>query len=228
MKSSFAKGVVFLFFFAMGLGVFLFGRYLGGLPVGIRTAIKVFNPLAFGMAALICTRQKALKPYWLVAFAFVLSAFGLLLAWIFRDWPLNMLTVNMNTPRGWAIAKLLEALPMVLPALVLLPVVGMGYGDVYIQRGQPGLSLLLGLGMCALIGLVYGLAGDVFSNLRSMGDIWGWVLLFSIANSFMEELLLRGLFLRPFEDFFSPMGALLLTTLIFTGMHFGANQSGQR
>jgi len=109
------------------------------------------------------------------------------------------------------------------PALVLLPLVKMNYADVYFHRGRLGLSLLLGLGMCILDWLLYGLTSDVFPKLRRMLPVLGWVILFSVTNAFMEEFILRGLFLRSFENFFSPVVVLFLTTLIFTGMHFGAN-----
>ena len=204
MKYNVRNYIYFLLFLAIGLWIFLFGGYLSTLTVGIRTTIKVFNPLVLGTAALVCSRQERWKVYFPVVFAYFLGASGLLLAWFFREWPLVVLVEDMNTPGSWAIAKLFEALPMILPALVLLPLVKMSCADVYFHRGRLGLSLLLGLGMCILIWSVYGLTSDVFPKLRSILPVLGWVILFSVTNAFMEEFMLRGLFLRPFENFFSP------------------------
>lgn len=221
-KNTALQFAYFLLMLGLGLAVFLLGGYLGTIPVGIRTWIKVINMLALGMFTLACSRAAVLKPWFPVIQGFFLGSAGLLLVWIFKDWPLNELALNPDAPQGWATAKLLEALAMVLPALVWLRFSGQRYSDVYLGGGRSQLSLLLRLGMCALIGLVYGTSSAVFSRFSSVIPVLGSILTFSAANGFTEELLLRGLLLRPFETFFSPTLSLLLSTMIFTGMHFGA------
>ena len=47
-----------------------------------------------------------------------------------------------------------------------------------------------------------------------------WMVAFSIANSFMEELMIRGLFLRKYAVFFGRSGSLLLTSVVFALFHF--------
>ena len=214
---------LFLVFLAIGLQVFLIGGYLKIWPEDVRTVIKIANALFLALITYFCYRNDRLKPYSPVLLAFAFSAAGLMLAWLLRDWPLALLQPDLATPQGWAIAKIYEALPMVLPVLVLLPFFGRSYASLFLQRGRFWLSLLLGLGICLLVVLMYGLTSDVGPKIQSMVPFAGWLLAFSIANSFLEELLLRGLFLRPFEKFFPPFAALLLSTLIFTAMHFGAS-----
>jgi len=217
------KTIFFLVFLVVGICVFTFGGYLKGFTETTRSIIKSANLVILAGITLICYRRQGWKQYYPIALAFTLSALGFWLAWLFRDWPLTLFNLAMDTPRGWAIAKVGEAIPLVLPALVLVPIIGDGYAGIYLQRGRLGLSLLLGLGMCALVGLVYGLTSDVGPKIASMLPVLGWLLLFSVSNAFMEELLLRGLFLRKFEAYFPPFTALLLSTLTFTAMHFGAS-----
>jgi membrane protease YdiL (CAAX protease family) len=46
-----------------------------------------------------------------------------------------------------------------------------------------------------------------------------WGLLFSILNGFMEELWLRGIFLRHFEPMLGLHGSVWVTAIIFAWMH---------
>jgi len=45
------------------------------------------------------------------------------------------------------------------------------------------------------------------------------MLIFVLANGFMEELLFRGLFLRKFEPFLGATASNLLTAIVFTLAH---------
>jgi len=49
-----------------------------------------------------------------------------------------------------------------------------------------------------------------------------WGLVFSFANGFMEELWLRGIFLKRFEPVLGISGSVLLTSMVFALMHGGA------
>jgi membrane protease YdiL (CAAX protease family) len=46
-----------------------------------------------------------------------------------------------------------------------------------------------------------------------------WILIFVLANGFMEELLFRGLFLRRYELFLGKGLSNLLTAVVFTLIH---------
>jgi membrane protease YdiL (CAAX protease family) len=47
----------------------------------------------------------------------------------------------------------------------------------------------------------------------------GWGMVFSIANGFMEELWLRGIFLKRFEPILGVHASVWLTSIIFASMH---------
>lgn len=46
-----------------------------------------------------------------------------------------------------------------------------------------------------------------------------WILIFVLANGFMEELLYRGLFLKWYEPFLGKGMSNLLTAIVFTLLH---------
>ena len=48
-----------------------------------------------------------------------------------------------------------------------------------------------------------------------------WILIFIFSNAIMEETVYRGLFLKKFNEFFSPTIANLLQAIVFASIHFG-------
>jgi membrane protease YdiL (CAAX protease family) len=217
------KILLFILFSAVGIWVFMVGGYLKTFSVETRTIIKITNVVVLLALTLICSRPGRWKSYFPIMFSFLMAALGLLFAWIVGDAPLNVLGWSVSTSKGIAMAKVFEALPMVIPALVLVYIFENGYQNIHLSGGQIGLSLLLGLGMSALVLVVFVVISDVIPKIPSMISSVGWVLLFSFMNSFMEELLFRALFLKKLEKFFPPLAALLLTTIVFTAPHLGAS-----
>ena len=83
------------------------------------------------------------------------------------------------------------------PILVLNRVSGADLGSIFLNRG----NLKLGLGIGALVFFFLAPASFMFAaqrfssaELLMAAVVWG--LVFSVANSFMEELWLRGIFLK--------------------------------
>ena len=52
-----------------------------------------------------------------------------------------------------------------------------------------------------------------------------WILVFVFANSFMEELLFRGIFLEKLNCFFKPVWSVTLTSICFAAPHLTVNYS---
>jgi membrane protease YdiL (CAAX protease family) len=92
--------------------------------------------------------------------------------------------------------------------------------SMYLNRGK--LSLGVAVGIAGFVGFA-GLAfipmanqGDMLNKLLSLSP---WILIFVLANGFMEELLFRGLFLRRYERFLGKGLSNLLTAIVFTLIH---------
>jgi membrane protease YdiL (CAAX protease family) len=107
-----------------------------------------------------------------------------------------------------------------LPILVLVKLSGADMGSVFIKRG----NLKLGLGIGALVFFFLGTATFMFAVQRFTSVdtlvaavVWG--LIFSAANGFMEELWLRGIFLKRFAPLIGVNGAVWVTSIIFASMH---------
>jgi membrane protease YdiL (CAAX protease family) len=82
----------------------------------------------------------------------------------------------------------------------------------------------MGIGIGALVFVFLGTASFMFavarfSSTKLLGDAVVWGLVFSFANGFMEELWLRGIFLKRLAPLVGVGGSVLLTAIVFGLMH---------
>jgi membrane protease YdiL (CAAX protease family) len=151
-----------------------------------------------------------------VASGFFLVSLGFLASWSLRG-----VFGYINFPAGsvmeWAIEKLVEASPIIVVCLVgrrgRLSSMGLSGRDV-------SWSLLYGLAGC-LLGFVQYLAmvGFRFPVKSTFMMMLPWMIVFSLSNSLMEELIFRGMFLRNYGELLGERYGLLLISLIFALFH---------
>ena len=161
--------------------------------------------------------------YWQVAFAFFIASVAYPFTAYFEGWinvVLKLFAEMVNTSKGQAIAKVCEMLIKTVSILLLVKLSGADFGSVYLQRG----NLKLGMGIGLLVFFFLAPAAFMFAAQRFTGPdtlvaavVWG--LIFSIANGFMEELWLRGIFLKRFEPLIGLNGSVWVTSIIFALMH---------
>lgn len=221
-----AAGIgLFLLFLALGLLIALVGL-TGAVPSRWQLAARAGLSLVFLMTTLILYRNKRVQLYGEISLAYLAVALGFLLALIVgRQLPNpNHLTGSPIT--NLALAKLFDAVPLVLPMLLLPLGAGEDLGALYLQRGQLVRSLLLGLliGAACIVPFVLldGPTGVRAAGTAAVAAALPWIALFSLTNSFMEELWWRGLFLRKFQALLGAGGALLLTSVGFGLSHMMA------
>jgi uncharacterized protein len=105
-------------------------------------------------------------------------------------------------------------------ALTLMVIIGADRRSMYLSRGRLGLGLAVGLaGFLAFAALAFiplAAKADMTGKLLSLAP---WILIFVLANGFMEELLFRGLFLKRLEPFLGRGLSNLLTAMVFTLAH---------
>ena len=218
---------LFIVFFACGLVIFVFGsNYFEIFPTNKNLTYNVIVSVAFLIAALLLKRNKYWRGYWQIAFAFFVASTVFPVTLVFSDWTDTVLRWFKETTlssQGIAIAKLYEMILVVVPILVLNKLSGADLGSIYLKRG----NLKMGLGFGAIVFFNFVTSAFLFFAERFTSidrlvaaTLWGMV--FSFANGFMEELWLRGLFLRRFEPVLGVGGSVLLTSIVFGLMHGGA------
>ena len=108
-----------------------------------------------------------------------------------------------------------------MPVLLLLTWAGRrGWGWIYLQRGLPRRWLPLGAisfaGCAVIVSVMVLAAGTGAADLMGVAP---WLLAFVTLNAVMEELWLRGIFLRPYAAGIGGPAAIVVTALIFALLH---------
>jgi membrane protease YdiL (CAAX protease family) len=160
------------------------------------------------------------KKYWQVAYALFVAGVAVLLSTLFSGGFVDWIGVTPASPQWVAVAKLSESLWRVVPILVLMAMIGADRGSMYLGKGRLGLGLAVGIAAFVVF------AGLAFMPLTGKSEVVSqllpltpWILIFVLANGFMEELLFRGVFLKRYEPFLGKGLANLLTAIVFTLAH---------
>jgi membrane protease YdiL (CAAX protease family) len=204
--------------------------YGGWLSGGSEAAFRLGLPVLWGGLSLAAVRRGSPRP----VSALLLSLFGVSLgfaaAYVVGRHPGDWLGLSPNTPQGAAVAKVLsEVIPVSLAMLLAASLAGLSARTLGLRGGRAGASL--GLGLLATVPLVVLFALDPSGGrdaVRStpaatLGAWLPWILLFSLANGFMEELWFRGLWLSAFTPVIGAAAAMHVTSLAFCLLHVIVN-----
>ncbi|MEI6047985.1 MAG: type II CAAX endopeptidase family protein [Bacteroidota bacterium] len=130
-----------------------------------------------------------------------------------------------DTSQGFALSKLSDSV-IISGVLIISFIIG-GYklNSIYLAKGR----LIPGLVIGTIAFIVFGyLAINNPQAKMGPGFIsknFVWILIFVFANSFMEELLFRGIFLEKLNCYFKPVWSIVLTSICFAAPHLTVNYS---
>jgi len=218
---------MFTLFLACGLAILVFGsKYFAIFPTNNNLAYQAFLSALFLVAAVWLKRDERLNQYWQIAFAFFIASFAISVTLLIGGWSgtvLSWFSLTASTSQGVAIAKVYEMVLVVVPIIVLTKLSGADLGSIYLKRG----NLKWGLSIGALVWFNFAASALLFfatryTDIDKLGAAILWGLVFSFANGFMEELWLRGIFLKRLEPLLGLGGTVLLTSIVFSLMHCGA------
>ena len=222
--SSLQRVGLFLLFLLCEAVIFIFGSYYFEVfPTNKNLTFNLAVSAVFLAATLWSRYDKRLNKHWQIAFAFFIASVAYPFTAIFDSWiraALGWFAVTTDTSKGQAIEKICEMLLKTVPILLLVKLSGADMGSVFIKRGE----LKLGLGIGALVFFflapaAFMFASQRFTSLDTLIAAVVWGLVFSFANGFMEELWLRGIFLKRFAPLIGVNGAVWVTSIIFALMH---------
>jgi len=197
--------------------------YVSFIPQNTRTILKA-GMAAISLAAwLVLSRSEHLRQYRQIALSFFAVSMGVLLARYWGSIPMKLLGFSVTTVQGVAMAKFGEVLSIVLPILVLHFATGGDMNGLFLKGGNLKLGFIAGIiGFAAFVGI--GLLQAIGSGLRwtTVAAALPWILIFIFANAFMEELWFRALFLKKLEPLVGARTALIITSLVFAGVHISS------
>jgi membrane protease YdiL (CAAX protease family) len=215
---------LFLLFLLCEAAIFIFGSYYFDVfPTNKNLTYNLIVSAVFLTATLWFRYDKRLNRHWQIPLVFFAASVAYPFTAIFAGWiraVLGWFAVTTDTSKGLAIEKICEMLLKTIPILVLVKLSGADMGSIFLKRGK----LKLGLGIGALVFFFLGTATFMFAveRLTSADTLVAavvWGLIFSAANGFMEELWLRGIFLKRFAPMIGINGAVWVTSIIFALMH---------
>lgn len=152
----------------------------------------------------------------LLGFSFFVLNFAFLIVTPFTS---EFLNLNMASTKGIALSKLSDSLIIGSVIIASVLVAKQTLRSIYITKGRLIPGLVTGLLFFVLFGLL------AFRNPAQPVDIsflrynWAWILIFVMANGFMEELIFRGLFLEKLNLLFNHHYSVLITSVCFAMPH---------
>ncbi len=225
-SSTLARLGFFAVLLACSLAVFLFGP--GYYDLFISNGSIVYNAglaVGFLVIALLLKRSPAYSRYWLVAYAFFIASVVNLVSTVLGSNPsrfVHLFGSDADPNKQVALGKLYETLLITGTIIVLTLASGANLKSISLCVGN--LNWRWGVGIGALFVINYFTSVLIFfgngyqpAKLLSAA-IWGFV--FAFSNSLLEELWVRGLFLKKLAPLVGMIGSLLLTTITFAAMHF--------
>ena len=216
------NGLLLLLFTACSFLVFNVGGYNNFIPIEMILLTRILIVGVLLVATLLLYRTEGnWNRYWRLSFSFLLASVGLLLAWFFGRWYQLIPGLTTSTLEGIAVAKLAEVLPIISTILVGTWIVERDFEPIFLRGGnlKKTIKLVLLISPIALIPF-FALGGLGLS--AGIGEIvtWmPWMCIFAFSNAFMEELMVRGLFLKKYDSIFGQRTSLLLTSIIFAIFH---------
>jgi len=213
-----------IFFLICEAVIFIFGAYYFDVfPTNKNLTYSLVVSTVFLAASLWFKYDKRLNRYWHVAFAFFIASVAFPFSAIFDGWiraTLIWFAATTDTSKGQAIEKMCEMLLKTVPILALVKLAGVDFGSVYLKRGNLKLGMSIGwLVFFFLAPASFIFAAQRFTSTDTLIAAVVWGLVFSIANAFMEELWLRGIFLKRFQTLIGFNGSVWVTSIIFASMH---------
>ena len=196
-----SRPIPFVLFLIGGLAIFLFGNNLNDLfPTNTSTLYKAALPIVFLVLAVVLYRSSQLKMYRRIALALFIVAFANWLNWTLGNWLPRFVGPLTTTAQELTIDKLAQCIPVVLVIIVLR-------ANAPASRGMTASGVSLNVIITAL----------------------PWMLAWAFANSLMEELWFRGIFLKQLNPFLGATAAGVATSLVFSLLRLASlNRRGRR
>jgi membrane protease YdiL (CAAX protease family) len=157
-----------------------------------------------------------------LAFAFMALNLAFLVVTPFTSEFWHMKT---DTPHGIALSKLSDSL-IISGVLILSFLIG-GYKlrSIYLKGGRLIPGLLIGFLIFVVLGYLAINNPQAKMGPGFIRSNYIWIIVFVFANSFMEELIFRGIFLEKLNFYFKPVFSILLTSVCFAVPHLTVQYS---
>jgi membrane protease YdiL (CAAX protease family) len=200
------------------------------IPDTSEMILRISITFTIFLITLVSKKNPILGIDWTVGYMFFVASLVQLIEWHFSGWLNLLLEINPNSPTGIAIDKLESCMIIFIMILLLLKVSRIPISVIYLNKGKIKFGLFFGLStfiifliMSIPLSIILFNAENVSINL--LFSNLPWLIILSISNAFMEELLFRGLFLKKFEFFLGATMANTVISIVFAIGHIAIDYS---
>ncbi len=219
------KAVVAAVLLVCSFAVFLLGpNYYPLFPTNGNTIYAASLSAVFLVAALLFKRSPRLVKYWAIAYAFFVASVVNLISILFGNYYTDFVRLfDIADPnKTMGLAKVYDTLLVVIPIIGLTLISRADLGSLFLKRGN--LNYKWGFGVGSLVLVNYFTSVLIFFGtgyeLPKLGSAILWGLVFSLSNSLLEELWIRGLFMKKMVPLIGVAGTVVITSITFAAMHF--------
>jgi membrane protease YdiL (CAAX protease family) len=221
-NQSIKNGLLFILFTGASFLAFNIGGYNNFIPSELRLIVRIIIAcILFLSTIMLYKTERSWNRYWKISYALLLSSVGLVLAGFFGNWYTLIPGLSLSTVEGVSIAKVAEVIPIVVTILIGTWLVERDFTPVFVRGGDLRKTFKIGL-IVSPVALIpfFALGGLGLSVGLDVIFAWlPWMCIFGFSNAFMEELMVRGLFLKKYNAIFGKNNSLLLTSVIFALLH---------
>jgi membrane protease YdiL (CAAX protease family) len=217
MKTN--KFIKFLLVFLVMLVVCM--TLFSPIPGNIKLIIRIIL-IALFFVSWRWFHRKALTDLQDLAFAFLVLNLAFLIVSPFTT---EFWHLKPDLSQGIALAKLSDSL--ITSTVIILSFIIGGYQlkSIYLTRGRLIPGLLIGILFFMVLGYLALTNPQAKMEPGFLRNNYIWIIVFVFANSFMEELVFRGIFLQKLNIFFKPVWSIILTSTCFAVPHLLVNYS---
>jgi membrane protease YdiL (CAAX protease family) len=160
-----------------------------------------------------------------VVYAFFIASMVNLVSDLFSGYYvtiLHFLNLPPESNQGISLGKLYDMLLVIVPILALTLLSGADLHSLYLAKGN--LNYKWGFGIGALLVVNYLTSVLIFFGtgyeLSKLGSVILWGAVFAFSNSLLEELWVRGLFLKKLIPLIGIPATIILSSTWFAALHF--------
>jgi len=182
--------------------------------------IKLATIIVFLIFAIYRFRYKAFDHIGRISYVFFTAALAMFLGLYLGKYITSLVHLSQTSLRGFTLSKLSEDMIIIITILLLIKISGGNRKSLYLTLGKLKLGLLIGVPIFLIVSFLAVLQSRL-SNISPelLIRLSPSILLIVLADGFMEELLFRGLFLKPFSGVIGDRSSNILTAIIFALAH---------
>jgi membrane protease YdiL (CAAX protease family) len=211
MKTRVITIYLLVFIALLAVNMTLFSPMQGTLKILLRISFIIISAVTWFVS-----RKRDYHVTSVIAFSFLALNLAFLIVAPFTSTFLNL---DVNTAKGLAFSKLSDSLIISFVIIISFLIARLPLKSIFLTKGSLYAGITIGLIIFILLGLLAFTDPELPVGSSFLRNNWIWILVFVMANGFMEELIFRGIFLEKLNLLFNHHFSIFMTSVCFAVPH---------